>query len=252
MTVKKAKLVVLRHGQTPYNAAHLMTGQHDAPLTALGEEQGREAGKLLAGMTFDKVYSSTLSRAFNTASLALEGMGTHEHLRKADGSYDITQHKGIVEMDAGDFTHRCHKTDPEIVNWVRGWDLPMPNGESDKMTAERVKAFFDSEVLPRLERGENVLVVCHAGIVRSFDFVTGVEQPPADGVVAKKSIPNAAPTVYEYENGKLVGQYFIENPKKPDAAQAVDITPNACVDNASLQKVPPVNENKLPPKPKFG
>jgi broad specificity phosphatase PhoE len=88
--------------------------------------------------------------------------------------------------------------------------------------------------MPRLLKGENVLVVAHAGIVRAFDFVLGVSEVPSPGQpTKKKSIPNAAPTVYEYENGVLKGFSFLGNPKKPDAAN---------------QNIPPAKDKKQGPK----
>ena len=218
--MKKGTLVIFRHGQTDYNKNHLMTGQTDVPLTALGEEQAREAGRLIEGLRFDHAYSSTLGRAFNTAALALSETTSNPHLKKPDGAWHIVQDVDIVESHTGDFTGRCYKTDPEILAFQRSYEKPVPGGESQKQVVERVGRFFENEVLPKLERGENVLVVCHAGIVRAFDFVLGTEKVPADGGTNpnKKRIPNATPTVYEYEDGKLKRFFQIDNPKETDAA----------------------------------
>lgn len=218
--MKKGTLVIFRHGQTDYNKNHLMTGQADVPLTALGEEQAREAGRLIEGLRFDHAYSSTLSRAFNTAALALSQTSSNPHLKKSDGTWHIVQDADIIEVHAGDFTGRNYKNDPEIVAFRRRYDKPVPGGESQMQVVERVGRFFENEVLPKLARGENVLVVCHAGIVRAFDFVLGTEKVPADGGgnPNKKRIPNATPTVYEYEDGKLKRFFQIDNPKEIDAA----------------------------------
>lgn len=215
----KAKLVVLRHGQTEYNKQHLMTGQADVPLTAVGEDQAREAGVLVSHIRFDKVYSSNLSRAFNTAVLAVASSNAQAHLLNADGTWQIEQRAALAELHAGDFTGRSHKTDPEILNWERTYENPIPGGESVRQVVERVQQFFDDEVAPRLARGENVLVVAHAGILRVFDIVLGLESAPGQGLnPAKKRIPNAAPHVYEYEHGVMTGFRLIENPKDPAAS----------------------------------
>lgn len=217
---KKAKLVILRHGQTEYNKQHLMTGKRDIPLTTVGEDQARAAGKLLEGLVFDHAYSSNLSRAFNTAALALGQTKGNEHLQKADGAWHIVQDEDLAELDTGIFTGRNHKTDPEIVAFERKFDRALPGGESQQEVVARVQRFFDAHVLPKLEAGENVLVVCHAGIVRAFDFVLGVEDVPVEGKSSpgKKRIPNATPTVYEYEDGKLAGFFQLDNPKELEAA----------------------------------
>jgi len=227
--MKKGTLVIFRHGQTDYNKNHLMTGQTDVPLTALGEEQAREAGRLIEGLRFDHAYSSPLSRAFNTAALALSQTTTNEHLKKPDGAWHIVQDADIIESHTGDFTGRSYRHDPEILAFKRAYDKPVPGGESQKQVVERVGRFFENEVLPKLERGENVLVVCHAGIVRAFDFVLGTEHIPADGGTNpnKKRIPNATPTVYEYEDGKLTRFFQLDNPKENDAANQNNPAPSA-------------------------
>lgn len=214
-------LVIFRHGQTDFNLAHLMTGQKDIPLNASGEEQAKEAGKVISVFHFDKVYSSTLSRAFNTAALALDSAGNQPQLKKPDGGFDIEQRKEIDELDTGDFTGRNHKTDPEIVAFQRHYERPLPNGESDAQVVERVQKFYDEELLPRMARGETVLVVSHSGIMRAFDIVLGFQEPPENnkGQWTKKTrVPNATPTVVEYEDGKMVSHYRIGNAKEIEHA----------------------------------
>ncbi len=141
---KKATLVIMRHGETEYNRQNLITGQTDVPLTPEGEEQAREAGRSLKGHRFDKAFSSTLSRAFNTAALVLEHTETHLHLQKADGTWHIEQRTEIMETHTGSFTGRNFREDPEIVNFQRGYDIPHPGGgESPRDVVGRVRQFFE-------------------------------------------------------------------------------------------------------------
>lgn len=204
---KKAIFVVCRHGQTEYNKQKLMTGQLDVSLTPVGEEQARQTGKLVRHIEFDKIYASTLSRAFNTAALALEHSRTHGHFHLGDGVWDIEKRSEIIEKHTGDFTGRNHQTDPEIINWPKGFDVKLPNGESRKDVVDRVKTFFDDEILPRLKKGENILVVCHAGVVDAFHVALGVQGPDAP----RQKIENAAPHVFEYEDGRIQKHYLIAN-----------------------------------------
>ncbi len=214
----KGTLVLFRHGQTPYNIQHFMTGLHDVPLTAKGEEQARDAGALLTPYHFDKVYSSTLVRAFNTAAIALEASGSNNHLKNPDGSWNIEQRKEIVEADSGDFTARNKLTDPEILAYPHKYDIALPNGESDKQMVDRTRKFYEEELLPRLARGETVLVVSHSGIMAAFEIVAGIKPEPVEDIWSNRhGIPNAAPLVYEYEDGKLV--------KHGPAAPAVPAAP---------------------------
>ena len=229
----KARLVILRHGETEYNKQRLLTGKHDVPLTAAGEEQAHAAGKLISPIHFDKAYSSNLKRAFNTAALAIKSAKTQAHLLNEDGTWRIEQRPEIAEVDCGNFAGRS-KDDPEIQTFSWGYDAQIPGGESQKQVVERVKKFFDSEVMPRLLKGENVLIVAHSGILRAFDIVLGVVPIPAPGQKSqKRSVPNAAPTVYEYENGVMTGFFYLGNPKTPDA---------------SNQNTPPAKDKKQGPK----
>ena len=210
---KKGTLVLFRHGQTPYNLLHYMTGLHDVELTETGEEQAREAGRRIEGFVFDKAYSSTLKRAFNTAVLALEASGTNDHLRNPDGTWNVEQRKEIVEADSGDFTARNKLTDPEILAYPHKYDIALPNGESDEQMVERTRKFYEEELLPRLERGETVLVASHSGIMIAFEIVAGIRPVPEGDIWSnRQGVPNATPVVLEYEDGKLVNHYQIDPP----------------------------------------
>lgn len=217
----QAKLVILRHGETDYNVRRLMTGQCDVPLTRVGEGQARDAGVLIGDIRFDKVYSSHLIRAFNTAALALEAAGTQAHLCNDDGSWQIEQRPEIAELDVGSLTGLSHKTDPVVIdfNLKRTFDSVFPGGESERQMVERIQKFFDSDVAPRLLRGENVLIVAHAVVVRLFDIAIRLQEMPAPGEkTTRKVISNAAPIVYEYEDGVVTACYPLEKSKTPDAA----------------------------------
>jgi 2,3-bisphosphoglycerate-dependent phosphoglycerate mutase len=209
----KGTLVLFRHGQTDYNKLGYLTGLADVALTKEGEDQARAAGKLLSGFTFDKAYSSTLSRAFNTAVLALEASGANNHLKNADGSWNIEQRREIVEADSGDFTGRNKLTDPEIIAYPHRYDVPLPNGESDKQMVERVRKFYNEELLPRLERGETVVVVSHSGIMIAFEIAAGLKPEPKEDIWSNRSkVPNAAPVVFEYTDGKLTKHRTLDTP----------------------------------------
>lgn len=201
---QKGTLVLFRHGQTEYNKLQYLTGLHDVALTQEGEEQARTAGRSIGKYIFDKVYSSTLSRAFNTARLALEACGTNAHLKNTDGTWNIEQRTEIVEADSGDFTARNKFTDPEILAYPHRYDVPLPNGESDQQMVARVRKFYEEELVPRLERNETVLVVSHSGIMVAFDIVMGLKPEPVEDIWSNRSkVPNAAPLVFEYSNGKI-------------------------------------------------
>ena len=206
---KKGTLVLFRHGETYHNAKNLMTGWLDVPLNAEGVEQAKEAGRTVSVFHFDKVYSSTLQRAFNTAVLALEAAGTQAHLKNKTG-WAIEQRDELKGANMGSFTGRNFKTDPEIVNFGRRYDRKLPGGESDKDITARVAKFFADEVLPRLAKGETVLISTHSGTMRAFDVALGFvpkPDPEDDQWTDKQRIDNAQPVIAEYDDGKLVRHY---------------------------------------------
>ncbi len=209
----KAKLVLLRHGQTQDNVDHVNSGQNDVPLTATGEKQARAAGPLISDIIFDKVFSSPLSRAFNTASLALEAAGQNIAIEKR---------QEIIEQNDG-ILNGLSMSDPLVVDYFKEvvYDIPPPGGESDKQLADRVRKFYAEDVLPRLKRGENVLIVAHTGTIRAFDKVIGFKPPPPPEGEKKKrrSVINAGPAVHEFDDGVLKNSYDIENPETTKAAQ---------------------------------
>lgn len=203
MTVK-GKLILLRHGETTYNAERRMAGQADVPLTPLGEQQAKDAGAVIGVYKYNKVYSSTLSRAFNTASFALESAQTNDHLKKADGKFDIEQRAELMEANAGRFTGLTME-DPAVRAFDRKYGAALPGGESDIEFIARVEKFYKDEVLPRLERGENVLIVSHAGVMHAFDFILGLEEIGPQGLwYTKRRLPNTAALEADYEDGKMV------------------------------------------------
>jgi len=218
---QRGTLVLFRHGETDYNAQNLMTGWHDIPLNATGVEQAKEAGRIISHLHFDKVYSSTLQRAFHTAALSLEAAGTQEHLRTKFG-WAIEQRDELKGANMGEFTGRNFKTDPEIVNFGRYYSRRMPGGDSDEDITLRVKKFFEDELLPRLKRGETVLVSTHSGTIRAFEVALGFVPPPApddDQWTTKARMDNAIPVVAEYDDGKLVARYNLKQPAAKPAAK---------------------------------
>jgi 2,3-bisphosphoglycerate-dependent phosphoglycerate mutase len=193
----KGTLILLRHGQTTYNEKQLMCGQHDAPLTGLGEDQARDAGKILAPFTFDKIYSSSLSRAFNTAALAL-----------APSEPDIEKRDELREMDAGDFAGRS-LTDPEILAFPRDTGYSLPNGEGERQFVARVRKFYEDDILPRMEKGETVLVVSHAGVMHALGAIMSGEDTMQKSIWQGKRLPNAAIIEADYDGGNLTSQRLL-------------------------------------------
>lgn len=164
-------LVLVRHGQSEWNLKNLFTGWKDPDLTDLGVEEARAAGRVLKakGISFDRGYSSNLARARNTLKIILAEIGQPDI--PALGS------EALNERDYGELTGlnkdeaRRKWGDAQVRLWRRSYDVRPPNGESLKDTVARALPFYCEEILPRLLRGERILIVAHGNSLRALLIV---------------------------------------------------------------------------------
>ena len=164
-------LVLARHGQSEWNLKNLFTGWRDPDLTELGVEEARTAGRRLKerGITFDIAFTSALTRAQNTCRLMLEELGQTglETLRdEALNERDYGDLAGLNKDDA-----RARWGEAQVHLWRRSYDVAPPGGESLKDTVARVLPYYMREILPRVMRGERVLVAAHGNSLRALIMV---------------------------------------------------------------------------------
>ncbi|MCF0151607.1 MAG: histidine phosphatase family protein [Firmicutes bacterium] len=149
-------IFIMRHGQTDWNAARRMQGKSDIPLNEAGRQMAAASREAIARIPFDICYCSPLSRAKETAQLALAGSGISilEDARLMEigfGSWEghIKKEGEITPID-GLFEH------PESY-------IPPEGAESLQQLWDRTGAFFQEIALPLHEQGKNVLIVAHGG-----------------------------------------------------------------------------------------
>ncbi len=204
------KLVIFRHGQTVFNEQGLLTGQTDVALTERGCEEATDAGSWLRHIKFDKVYTSSLSRAVETAELTLEASSPmNDHLKDEMGAWSLLKHDVLMERDLGHFSGQPNSMDI-FKQWPRGYDEAIKGGESTKDMVVRVEKLYRDELRPALLNDENVLVVVHAGIIIAFKVILGylttVQAPQP-----KERVPNAVPWVIEFDStGANIKDYLIQ------------------------------------------
>lgn len=155
------RVYLLRHGETTYNADNnRYCGRTDAPLTAKGLQQAREVAKLLEHIRFDGIYSSPLSRAFETAKIA-------------SGDKPVEKVDRLIEADFGKWEGKTRTEfiaeDPGL--WASWSENPESTkaggtGETALEVANRVEGFF-KEIQQKHPTG-NILVVAHNGVNRFF------------------------------------------------------------------------------------
>lgn len=185
-------LILIRHGQSEWNALNQFTGWKDPDLTAKGIEEAHNAGKIIKNLkiNFDLVFTSALVRAQNTAEIILE---------EINQSLSTTKNQALNERNYGDLAGlnkddaRKRWGDDQVHIWRRSYDIPPPGGESLKDTGERVLPFFMKEILPHVCKGKNVLVAAHGNSLRSLiKFLDDI----SDEDIVKLEIPTGAPIHY--------------------------------------------------------
>ena len=197
----KSKLVLVRHGQSEWNAKNLFTGWKDPKLTDLGIQEAIKAGDLLEtrNLKFDLMFTSDLFRAQETGRLILERMNQTD--------IQVIEEQSLNERNYGDLAglnkdEAREKWGEEQVHiWRRSFDIPPPGGESLKNTAERVLPYFELEIMPKVKEGLNILVAAHGNSLRAL--VMELEKISSEEIV-KLEIATGDPLTYEYSNGEFV------------------------------------------------
>ena len=186
-------LVLVRHGQSEWNLKNLFTGWRDVELTEKGIAEARAAGQKLKaqGLTFDCAYTSDLKRAQNTLTLILEEMGL--------SNIPVIKNLALNERDYGDLSGlnkddaRAKWGEEQVHIWRRSYDIAPPGGESLKDTLARTLPYYVTEILPRVLRGERVLVAAHGNSLRALIMV--LEKLTPEGIL-KRELATGAPILY--------------------------------------------------------
>jgi len=215
-------LVLLRHGQSTWNAEGRFTGWADLDLSSLGEAEAISAGRLLhadPGLGPDVVHTSVLTRAVRTANLALDQMGrswlpVRRHWRLNE------RHYGALEGLDKKETATRHGAD-QIKIWRRSWATPPPLLEADDPRHPSHDPRY-AGVAPDLLPGGEALadVVAHGnslrGLVKHLDRISDEDIPDLD-------IPTGIPLVYELDRSlrPLHSEYLGDPTVAQAAAEAV-------------------------------
>lgn len=164
-------LVLVRHGQSEWNLKNLFTGWKDPGLTELGIEEARTAGRKLKalGLAFDVAFTSALSRAQATSDLVLEEIGQPQLETLRDQALNERDYGDLSGLNKDDARARWGESQVHI--WRRSYDVPPPGGESLKDTVARALPYYMQEILPRVMRGERVVVSAHGNSLRALVMV---------------------------------------------------------------------------------
>jgi phosphoglycerate mutase, BPG-dependent, family 1 len=199
--MKKRNLILVRHGQSEWNAKNLFTGWENPGLTETGKTEAKNAGDLINNLDidFDCLFTSALIRAQLTGTIILKTINQE--------SIKIVENKALNERFYGDLQgmnkDECkQKWGEELVQtWRRSYELGPPGGETLKETGDRVLPYYLNEIHPMLMQDKNILVAAHGNSLRSLiKYLDKV----SDEDIVKLEIPTGAPIHYRFnEDGKI-------------------------------------------------
>ncbi|MCC2336533.1 phosphoglyceromutase [Cellulomonas wangsupingiae] len=232
-------LVLLRHGESEWNAKNLFTGWVDVPLSEKGIEEAKRGGRLMtdAGVLPDVVHTSLLRRAITTANLALDA--ADRHWIPVKRSWRLNErHYGALQGKNKKETLEQYGEE-QFMLWRRSYDVPppeielgseysqdadpryagepIPRTEALAQVLDRALPYWDAEIVPDLKAGKTVLVAAHGNSIRSIvKYLDDIDEQTIAGI----NIPTGIPLLYELDEETLkpvtAGGTYLD----PEAAKA--------------------------------
>ena len=235
--------VLLRHGESTWNAENRFTGWTDVDLSQTGRIEAKCAGQTLkdSGYAFDVAFTSVLTRAIRTLWIALDVMDVlwtpiHHSWRLNERHYGALQ--GLNKADTA-----AQYGEAQVKLWRRSYDIPppaltvddprfpgrdprykdldprdLPRTECLRDTVARFLPYWHATIAPTIRAGKRVLIVAHGNslraLVKYLDTVSDIE-------IVEQNIPTGVPLVYELDADlKPVTHYYLGDPEEIRKAQA--------------------------------
>lgn len=189
-----ATLIIFRHGQSVWNLENKFTGWVDVELTPKGVEEAKAAGEKLKGYSFDYAYASDLKRAQNTLKISLEASGHKPLTPIYNKALNERMYGDLQGLNKADTVAKYGEEQVKI--WRRSYDVPPPKGESLKDTAARVIPYFESEIVPKLKAGKNIVIAAHGNSLRALIMYLEKMTPSQ---ILEFEIGTGIPRIYELD-----------------------------------------------------
>jgi 2,3-bisphosphoglycerate-dependent phosphoglycerate mutase len=227
------KLILLRHGESQWNAKNLFTGWVDVELSTKGIEEAKRGGLLLkeSNLLPDIVHTSLLRRAISTASLALDNCDRHWIPVKRSWRLNERHYGALQGKDKAAILKEYGEEQFQL--WRRSFDVPppaiddndqysqsndlryatlgkdLPKSECLKDVVTRMIPYFTNEITADLRTGRVVLVTAHGNSIRAIvKHIDGI----SDADIAGVNIPTGIPLLYEFDKDfkpiKKGGEYL--------------------------------------------
>lgn len=233
-------LILLRHGESEWNAKNLFTGWVDVRLSALGESEASKAGVLLTmrGFLPDVVHTSLLRRAIHTSQLALDTCDRHWIPVRRTWRLNERHYGALQGKDKRETLEEYGEEQFKL--WRRSYDVPpppiddadpfsqskdiryadlgddMPRTECLKDVVKRMMPYWSESIVPDLRSGKVVLVTAHGNSLRALvKHLDGI----SDSDISELNIPTGIPLVYQLDEKMMptrVGGEYLD----PAAARA--------------------------------
>jgi 2,3-bisphosphoglycerate-dependent phosphoglycerate mutase len=199
-------LILIRHGQSQWNLENRFTGWTDVPLTEQGKSDAKETAHVLKEFHVDHAFTSKLVRAHETLSIILD-----ELHQKVSTDFNVAlneRHYGDLQgLNKAETAEKYGKEQVQL--WRRSYSTRPPNGESIQDCYTRTVPYFEEHILPRVVKGETVLVVAHGNSLRPI--MQYLEKLP-DDTVATLEIGLCTPYIYTFEGEKMKKKEIREVP----------------------------------------
>ncbi len=200
-----ARLVLLRHGESQWNLENRFTGWVDVPLSEKGVEEARQAGEKLRGFTFDRAFTSVLTRANETLRIVLETVGQTNIPIERDKALNERMYGDLQGLNKAETAKKYG--DAQVKIWRRSYDVKPPGGESLKDTAERALPYYENMIKPHLLKGETIIIAAHGNSLRAL--VMELDQLSKEEVL-ELNIPTGVPLLYEFDDsGKVLSRRYL-------------------------------------------
>ena len=240
------KLILLRHGESQWNALNLFTGWVDVDLSEKGILEAKRGGELLKEKNLipDSLHTSVLNRAIKTSELALQAAGIKDIPTKRSWRLNERHYGALQGLNKKDTLDKYGEE--QFMLWRRSFDVPpppidpndkyaqnndpkykeiqktyIPLTECLKDVVKRVIPYWQEEIVPELRNGKTVLVVAHGNSLRALiKYLENI----SDEDIAKLNLPTGIPLLYRLdENFKpvVLGGEYLDPQAAKEAISAV-------------------------------